>query len=29
MSSLSLSGKNWILKKYNQEDITFLKKIFH
>ena len=25
MSSLSLSGKNWVLKKYNEEDIIFLK----
>ena len=23
--SLSLSGKNWVLKKYNQEDISFIK----
>ncbi len=25
MTTLSLSGKNWILKKYDQEEITFLK----
>ena len=25
MSSLSLSGKSWFLKKYNQEDVTFIK----
>ncbi len=28
MSSLSLSGKNWILKKYNEKDIIFLKENF-
>ena len=28
MSSLSLSGKSWILKKYNQEDVTFIKDNF-
>ena len=28
MSSLSVSGKNWILKKYNQEDIVFFKENF-
>ena len=28
MSSLSLSGKNWILKKFNEEDIAFLKENF-
>ena len=28
MSSLSVSGKNWLLKKYNQEDIVFLKENF-
>ena len=28
MNSLSLSGKNWILKKYNQEDLFFLKENF-
>ena len=28
MNSLSISGKNWILKKYNQEDLTFLKDNF-
>ena len=28
MISLSISGKNWILKKYNQENITFLKENF-
>ena len=25
MSSLSLSGKSWFLKKYNQEDLTYIK----
>ncbi|MBL6861010.1 MAG: single-stranded-DNA-specific exonuclease RecJ, partial [Candidatus Pelagibacter bacterium] len=29
MNSLSISGKNWILKKYNQEDITFIKDNFY
>ena len=29
MSSLSLSGKNWILKKYNQEDLSFFKENFY
>ena len=28
MNSLSISGKNWILKKYNQEEISFLKDNF-
>ena len=28
MNSLSLSGKNWILKKYNQEDLSFMKENF-
>ena len=28
MSSFSLSGKNWVLKKYNEEDIIFLKENF-
>ena len=28
MNSLSISGKNWILKKYNQNEITFLKDNF-
>ena len=28
MNSLSVSGKNWILKKYNQEDINFFKRKF-
>ena len=28
MSSLSLSGKNWILKKYNEKDVIFLKENF-
>ena len=28
MSSLSLSGKNWILKRYNQEDLKFIKENF-
>ena len=25
MNSLSVSGKNWILRNYNQEDIIFIK----
>ena len=25
MSSLSLSGKPWFLKNYNQEDLTYIK----
>ena len=28
MNEQSVSGKNWILKKYNQEDITFIKENF-
>ena len=28
MNSLSVSGKNWILKKYNQEETSFLKDNF-
>ena len=28
MNSISVSGKNWILKKYNQEQINFLKENF-
>ena len=28
MNSLSISGKNWILRKYNQEDLTFIKDNF-
>ena len=28
MNSLSISGKNWILKKYNKEDLTFIKETF-
>ena len=28
MSALSVGGKNWILKKYNQEEISFLKNNF-
>ena len=28
MNSLSISGKNWLLKKYNQEDLLFLKENF-
>ena len=28
MNSLSVSGKNWLLKKYNQEDLSFLKENF-
>ena len=25
MNSLSLSGKSWILKQFNQEDLNFIK----
>ena len=28
MNALSVSGKNWILKKYNQEDVIFMKENF-
>ena len=28
MNTLSISGKNWILKKYNKEDLTFIKETF-
>ena len=28
MKSLSVSGKSWILKKYDQEDLTFIKENF-
>ena len=28
MNSLSLSGKSWILKKFNQEDLNFIKDNF-
>ena len=28
MSSLSIGGKNWILKKYSQEDLRFIKEKF-
>ena len=28
MNSLSLSGKDWILKKYSKEDLTFIKENF-
>ena len=28
MNSLSISGKNWILKKYNQDEIIFFKDNF-
>ena len=28
MNSLSVSGKNWILKNFNQEEIVFLKENF-
>ena len=28
MSILSISGKNWILKKFNQDDLTFIKENF-
>ena len=29
MNELSLSGKNWILKKFNQDDLTFIKSNFY
>ena len=28
MNTLSISGKNWVLKKYSQEEILFLKDNF-
>ena len=28
MNSVSVSGKSWILKKYNQEDLNFIKETF-
>lgn len=28
MNSLSVSGKNWVLKKFNQENLIFLKENF-
>ena len=28
MNSLSISGKNWILKKYNEEELSFIKENF-
>ena len=28
MNSVSVTGKNWILKKFNQEKISFLKDNF-
>ena len=28
MNSLSVSGKSWILKKYNEEDLSFIKENF-
>ena len=28
MNSLSISGKNWLLKKYNQDDLSFMKENF-
>ena len=28
MNSLSLSNKSWILKKYNQDDLIFIKENF-
>ena len=28
MSSVSVSGKNWILRKFNQEEISYLKENF-
>ena len=28
MNVSSISGKSWILKRYNQEDITFIKENF-
>ena len=29
MNSISISGKNWLLKKYNQDDLSFLKENFY
>ena len=29
MNSLSVSGKNWVLKKYNQEEALFIKENFY
>ena len=29
MKSLSLSGKNWILKKFDQSDLSFIKENFY
>ena len=28
MNTLSISGKNWILKEYNQADLNFIKENF-
>ena len=28
MKALSVSGKNWILRKHNHEDLTFIKETF-
>jgi single-stranded-DNA-specific exonuclease len=28
MNSLSISGKNWILKKFNQNELTYFKENF-
>ena len=28
MNSLSVSGKNWVFKKYNEENLNFLKENF-
>ena len=28
MNNLSLNGKNWILKKFNEEDVLYLKENF-
>ena len=29
MTSLSLSGRSWILRKYNQKDLSFIKENFY
>ena len=28
MITSSISGKNWVLKKFNQEDLTYIKENF-
>ena len=29
MSELSLSGRNWVLKKFSEEDLIFIKNNFY